>query len=45
MSLYGADYRELARDARLELGALVNDTLALARLLNERIDVAEQTSE
>ncbi len=45
MSLYGADYRELARDARLELGALVNDTLALARLLNERIDVAEQTGE
>lgn len=43
--LYRADYRELARDARLELGALVNDTLALARLLNEKVDVAEQTGE
>lgn len=45
MRLYGADYRELARDARLELGALVNDTLALAKLLNERVDVEEQIGE
>ena len=43
--LYEADYRELSRDARLELGALVNDTLALGKLLNEIVDVEEQTGE
>ena len=45
MGLCGADYRSLDKDARLKLGALVNDTLALARLLNEKVEVLNEAQE
>ena len=45
MRLFGADYRELSRDEILTLGALVNDTLALAKLLNERVDVTPKAED
>ncbi len=45
MGLYKSDYLRLGHDERLTLGALVNDTLALARLLNERVEVTQESEE
>ena len=36
--VYGADYMSLSEDAKLALGALVNNTLSLSELLNKTID-------
>lgn len=36
--VYGADYMSLSEDAKLALGALVNNTLNLSELLNKTID-------
>ena len=36
--VYGADYMSLSEDAKLALGALVNNSLSLAELLNKTID-------
>ena len=36
--LSGADYQSLDRECRLKLGALVNNTLSLASLVNKKLD-------
>lgn len=40
MRYFDEDYRALDRDERLMLGAIVNDTTALAKLLNEKVATA-----
>ena len=39
--LFDEDYRALDEGERLTLGSLVNDTVTLARLLNERVDASQ----